>query len=324
LTSRSLRWACCALVAAGATACLPNDTRKAPGSITTTVESDGAVESGIPASRTADGWNIAFDRLLVNLGDVSLDGDGCDEYSDAGYDRIFDMKTAGKQKVSVVYALGHCDYGFRVTSPDADTVLGQGATDDQKNLMRTPGSDLFNNQAGIGIYLRGHATLGGATKTFEWPFRLRARYSECSDVPGETAKRGIDLASGRAETVNLAVSPVVLFADRKDLRTARLRFQVFADADSTSGDNDGEVTLNELARVPLSAAGFVSSGADAGAGAGDLGGLDAGYAHDLELVSGFGPLTLEDYVYLVLFPAMVQYREGGACRIRLASRGLGG
>ncbi len=55
-------------------ACLPNDTRTPPGSVVVNVVSDGVAAKGIPASATSDGWSIAFDKVLVSLGNVSLDG----------------------------------------------------------------------------------------------------------------------------------------------------------------------------------------------------------------------------------------------------------
>jgi hypothetical protein len=245
---------------------------------------------------------------------VNLDGDGCDTYSDANYGRIFDLKTTGKQKVSILYALGHCDVGFRVSSPNSDTLLTQGVTDADKTMMRTPGSDGFAQQSGVGIYVRGRAALAAVTKTFDWRFRLRARYERCA----AGGARGIDLHTKAAQTLSLKVSPATLFADSLDLEHAGFRFQVFADADTELGDDDGAVTLDELARVPASRAGFGSVPVDGGVPV-----LDAGYVHSLRHLDAGAEPTLADYVYLVLFPAMVRYEGDGECSVRLMERGIG-
>jgi hypothetical protein len=316
-----------AVASAFSCACLPNDTRKPPGSVLVTIASDGVAASGIPSSVTLDGWSISFERVLVALGDVSLDGDSCDVYSDSSYDRIFDMKTAGKQKVSIVYALGHCDFGFRVSSPNADTVVGQGATDADKTMMRTPASDAFTTDSGMSLYVRGHATRGDVTKTFEWPFRFRARYERCSTSPdlsmsNSTSDTGLDFRGNVAQSVFIEVRPGVLFANRLDTTLAQPRFQVFADADTVTGNDDGAVTLDELARVSLAQSGFVDLHGSADAG--PFAGVDAGYVRSVHLAfdGGSGP-SLEDYIYLVLFPAVVRYDGNGVCAVRLTNRGIG-
>ncbi len=164
------------------------------------------------------------------------------------------MKVGGAQKVSVIYALGHCEVGFRVSSPNADTVLGASTTDADKTMMRTPGSDAFNDQAGTSIYVEGRATRGDAVESFAWSFRYRARYDRCATTPALSgspmAAPGIDLRSNVAESLLVEVSPGVLFADALNTTVAQHRFQVFADADAVTGNGDGVVTLDELARVP--------------------------------------------------------------------------
>jgi hypothetical protein len=298
-------------------ACLPNDTRPQPGSVLVTVSSDGVAAAGIPASETLDGWSISFDKVLVVLGAVSLDGDGCNNYSNAAYTRLFDMSTNEPRKVSITYAVGQCDFGFRASSPNADTLVTQGATESDKAMMRTPGSDAFNEQAGISIYVRGHAVLGETTKTFEWPFRFRARYERCASSSDGGGARGVALTSKVATVVNLEVKAGVLFENDQDPARAQPRFQVFADADSVYGNGDGRITWSELDRVPLSEAGFTDlehgfSGKDAGAPSRVYPRLDAG-----------SESSLEDYLYLVLFPSMIKYEGTGACEVDLESRGVG-
>ncbi|HEX3594761.1 MAG TPA: hypothetical protein VHU80_06655 [Polyangiaceae bacterium] len=329
-----------ALLGGGAAAaCLPNDTRTAPGSVLVSVESDGVAASGIPASATSDGWAIAFDQVLIALGNVSLDGDSCDVYSDSGYNRIFDMKVDGEQKVTIVYALGHCDFGFRVSSPNDDTVLGRGVSEAEKTMMRTPGSDNRTTNSGTSMYVSGHATSADVTKTFAWAFRFRARYDRCTSSPfasgsGSVSDTGVDLASKVSRAIVLGVSPGALFSNELDLRgnpapvaPPRPRFQVFADADTLTGDDDGVVTLDELARVPATRAGFVDLDGPGDGGlplidAAAVPSSDAGALSIIdETVEGGLEPTLEDYLYMVLFPAMIRYGNG-SCSVRLTNRGV--
>src|SRR5262249_35834172 len=130
------------IVGACVTACLPNDTRPTPGSVLVNVTSDGVTNSGIPPTDTVDGWGIAFERVLVAMGYVELDGDHCNpSYSDSNYGRVLDMSVEGPQKLVIVYALGHCGFGFRVSSPNFNSVLGEGADETEKNAMRLGASD---------------------------------------------------------------------------------------------------------------------------------------------------------------------------------------
>jgi hypothetical protein len=94
---------------------------------------------------------------------------------------------------------------------------------------------------------------------------------------------------------------------------------VFADADTELGNDDGVVTLDELARVPASQAGFGTVQSEGGVPV-----LDAGYVQSLMHLDAGKEPTLADYVYLVLFPAMVRYEGDGGCSVQLAERGLGG
>jgi hypothetical protein len=320
MARRALQMLRALLVAAGLTgsACLPNDTRPPPGSVFVTVSSDGVAADGIPASETLDGWSISFDKVLVVLGGISLDGDGCDTYSEAEYTRLFDMKTSETRKVSISYALGHCEFKFRAASPNPDTIVTEGASESDKSMMRTPGSDAFTEQAGISIYVRGHGSLGDTTKHFEWPFRFRARYEKCAELPDGGRADNLNLTTNKTQKVNLEVRAGVLFENHRDPDRGQPRFQVFADADAIYGNNDGQITLTELDRIPLSEAGFMDLEG--------FGGIDAGYTervHHHADAAGAGEPSLEDYLYLVLFPAMIKYERDGTCAVSLESRGVG-
>jgi hypothetical protein len=301
--------------------CLPADTRPTPGSLVVTVSSDDQLRNGIEASATVDGWSIEYDRFLVNLGRASLDGDPCNAYSNPAYTRIFDMKTQGAQRVSLLYALGQCDFGFNIGNPNADSLLGAGVTEADATFMRTPGEDPYAGVSGVTIHVKGHASNGAEKKTFTWDFRKRAQYHTCKTSSGA----GIDMQGSAAATVDIRIRGGVLFADGLG-DDARLRFGVFADADTKTGDGDGDVTLDELARVPIAAAGldtgdggaFLDDGGIAGVPRG-FGPIDAGSsALDGGAVHG---LTLRDYVYLALFPNVPRFEDDGTCSVSLRSRG---
>lgn len=309
---------CCGTAAVS---CLPTDTRPPPGSLVVTVSSDDQLRQGIDAAATTDGWSIGFDRFLINLGQPSLDGDPCNAYSEPSYTRIFDMKTAGPQRVGLLYGLGQCDFGFRIGNPNADSLLGAGVTAADATFMRTPGTDPYAGTSGVTVYVKGHASKGPETKTFEWAFRRRASYRTCRTSGGA----GLDLQGSEARTVDIVIRGGALFADGLE-DGAKLRFGVFADADTKTGDGDGEVTLDELARVPVASAGlavgdggaFLDDGGISGAPQG-FGRIDAGVsAYAKGAVHG---LSLRDYVYLALFPNLPRFEGDGRCTVSFRGRG---
>jgi hypothetical protein len=283
-------------VAAAALSCLPRDTRPPPASVLVTVTANEELLGGISSSATLDGWSVGYQRFLVSLGGVSLDGKSCTTYSEAGYGRILDVQDPDAQKLSISYALGQCDFGFRVSNPSTDSLLGQGVTEEDKTFMRTPGTDLYSLDQGVSIYVQGTATKNDVSKHFAWSFRQRVRYEKCeADVDG-TRVEGLGLGQRDAVTVEIRMHGEALLQDNLDPTRAKLRFDALAAADTTFGNDDGEVTLTELGQVKLSDVGSASAYVDGDGGTAEY-------------------KTLEDYLYLGLFPAIARYRGDGMCTV---------
>lgn len=277
-----------AFVAAGS--CLPADDRPPPGSLLLTVSPSPAVHAG---TVTEDGWSVSFDRVVIGIGRASL-GDGCVSYSEARYDRVLDVVQGAGQKLSILYGLGACDVRFGIAPPGSDALLGVGVTEDIKTLMRTPGADAYLPNSGITLILEGRASKSGIAKTFHWNFRQSYRYEDCTvEVDGQPVA-GVDLTGNAEESYDIAIAPERLFLDDLAL-TAVLRFEPFAQADDTLGDGDGEVLPSELAKVQL----------DELRGTAPYGVADQDPASIVK--------TLQDYVFLLLFPRVPRFRDTGSC-----------
>lgn len=273
-----------------ATSCLPADDRPPPGSLELTVSPSPAVLDGIA---TADGWKLTFRRVVAGIGRTSL-GDGCVSYAEARYDRVVDVTQGAGQKLSVLYGLGSCDVQFQMAPPSSDSVLGAGVTEDDRTLMRTPGTDAYVPDAGITLIVQGSAEKQGVTKKFDWAFRQRYRYENCGVTLGGATQAGVSLAGNDAVGYDIAIAAERLFRD--DLaETATLRFELLAQADSVTGDGDGSVALDELANVPIEQARKTAP----------YGVADQDPMNTVK--------TLRDYVYLVLFPRIPRFRDDGAC-----------
>ncbi|MGZ3448892.1 MAG: hypothetical protein ACXWUG_05145 [Polyangiales bacterium] len=294
------------------TSCLPSDTRPTPGEADVTLRGSESIKSGIPASAFSDGWSITFNRFLVTLGGASFGGDNCTAYENDFYRRIFDGSVLDSQKVAQKFALGTCEFGFRVSTPDADTILMTGVTEQDKSMLRTGGTDPYSNGlTGISIYVSGKATKGAVTKTFTWPFRgRRVVYGPC--VPDITT-----LTTGSAplytftgssqQVVELGIRGEPLFASSLDPKKAKLQFDPYARADDEFGDKNGDITLDELGKMTLMDAGItVEDTVDPEA---DAGTPDGG-------VPGFK--TFEDFVYLGLAPHVVGLGQHGFCGVQIS------
>jgi hypothetical protein len=273
---------------------LPADTRPEPGSVLTTVTGSESTRDGVT---TVDGWALSFDRVLLGIGPVQL-GDDCikyAEYSEPGYDRVLDLTRPDAQKLSIMYGLGRCDIDFQVSPPSEDAVLGAGVSEAEKAFMRTPESDPYLLNEGITLHVEGTSTRGTERLRFTWDIRQSLFYAECSATIDGRFESGLDLQGGKELTYNLSIEAESLFRDDVARETGVPRFEPFAAADSLAGNSDGVVQLEELRGMRLE----------------DLRAM-APYAG-----GGSDVQSLADYVYRVLYPTFLRFRDTGSCRVAL-------
>lgn len=268
---------------------MPADTRSTPGSLVVNVTGDESLSGA--GFTTSDGWNIRFSRFLVVPGEVKLDGDGCEQYSDNGYHRVLDLSRPGPQLLALVYGLGPCDFSFRVSTPTWDSVLGIGVGERDLDALRTPGTDAHASGIGVSVWIEGTAEAHGVSKRFSWPFRRFIQYDHCAVGAGDTLERGQVLRSGEDAVIELSVRGDALFA----FPDTTTMFERFRAADDDFGDADGEVSLDELERVPWTG------------------------QPDPE-----GPafVTLGEHVYLGVLPRVIRYRGTGECQVRASASEL--
>lgn len=289
-----------ALACAG---CLPDDTRPPPSEVLVRFVGSPVVTDGFA---TADGWRVTFDQVLVSFGNPTLAGDGCNQYADAGYRRIFDARVTDPQKVGLDYALGTCTVRARFGNPNGDSLLGIGVTEAQKVFMRTPGTDPYNaDAAGISAYLVGRAQKGAATKRFSFAFRTRrVQLQDCATKPGaEPSPLRLD---GTPVTVDFHAHPEGPFRQHLDATRPELWFDPFAAADD-EGDGDGEVTVAELYAKKLDTVG--------------------GLLPEDRVPKGFDKspfTTFADYVWVGTFPKLATYGPDGPCQVPVSNAPRGG
>jgi hypothetical protein len=286
-----------ALIAACVSGCLPEDTRPEPGSLLTTVTGSVSTREGVT---TADGWRLSFDRALLLIGPMQL-GDECNkhaEFSEPGYERLLDVTYPDPQKLSIMYGVGSCDVDFKVGVGEErnDVLLGAGVSDADMTFQLTGGTDPFIDAPnGVALHVEGRAVQGALTEFFVWDIRQTLFFVECSAIVQSGLEAGLTLHNGEARTYDLLLEVEALFSNDVYTETADLRFDPFADADTTLGNADGLITLDELDRVSL---------------------------RDLD-AAGIGPYgtlltnaeTLGEYVYEEQWRAMLRFRDTGKCTV---------
>ena len=241
-----------AVAAVFVSGCLPGDIRPEPGRVYVTAEASSA---SIVGFTTDDGWTIRFEKLLVGLGNVDLDGDACNDYSSGGYDRLFNFTVPGAQKLGEVYGLGACDIKFRLRSPSDEALLQQGVSAADREFMRAleiegveiPANLPFGGRLPrTAVYARGMATRGDVVKRFDWKFVIsRYELSNCENTVDGPKTSLVNLKGGDDLSVALRFHGADLFRDgiaAEDL----YGFERLADADL---DMDGDITLVELSAV---------------------------------------------------------------------------
>lgn len=323
MTPKKVRWLwliafTVATIVAVVEACVPADDRPPPTTLTMTVSPSPAFTSTVT---TSDGWTISFDRVFIDMGNEGF-SDSCAVYGEADYDRILNLGAGPNQKLGILHGLGTCDLRFRMGPPSLDAVLGAEVADADKTTMLIPEPDPYSPEGGGGsgtaLDLTVTATKGSTQKHFHLMYRRRVRYQRCTpDAPPADASfqdlqqtavfsdagAAVVFPSAAEVVFDLRIEPEAIFRDDTNPTSAALRFDPFAQADV---DGDGQVTLDELRAVPISALN-------------DSGAFEAG-SYDVDPDSGLfirgKPVvisSLGDFVYELLVPTLVRFRDTGWC-----------
>lgn len=180
------------------------------GTIHATVYGESFIEDGIPASEVSDGWSITFDSFTLEIGNLE---------AVAGHDRA-PVGLDGFVPVDLAVSSGGA--GHALGSFDAPA----GTYDHYAYTLRK-------------IVVRGSATKGAVTKTFDWNFGLNIRHEHCEIA---------EVITDGDATIQATVHADHLFYDDAVSDEPNLAFDLIASADA---DNDGAITLAELAGVDI-------------------------------------------------------------------------
>lgn len=225
------------------TSCLPGDDRPPPGRLDLVLTSSDAMRDGF---ETDDGWTIRFDRFVVTVGEVVLDGAGCVDYGFSSYHRIFDLTAANGERVARIHGLGDCMVLFGVPFPERDAVLTPGVTNADQDLLLERAVDIVRGDyLGATMFIEGAAQRDAVTKRFAWLIRKDFRVSTCFTPDGALDANEVRLVGDEEVRRALEVRPRELFRVLPN-HGERVEFSRFAAADR---NEDGRITLAELDEV---------------------------------------------------------------------------
>lgn len=198
------------------------------------------IERGIPREEFEDRYEVEFDTFLITLGDLDARGTAGELRDERTW--LVDLTTPGPHDLAL-HAVANGEYGevsYRVRPIDADTIVHGSATEEARERML---------EGPYSILVEGSAYSSGKSFAFSWAFDTSTLYQRCRQViDEETTVFGFSVGTGKMTTLELTIHGDHLFYDDLAADDAGLRFEAFAAADA---DEDGQITLEELAAVPL-------------------------------------------------------------------------
>lgn len=260
------------------------------GSAVFTTWGEDYIEEQIPAGGEGgfvDGWSVKYSKFLVVFGEISVADLGGKEAAHLGGTRLVNLVNKGVKTLATFSDLPAQAYervGYQIVPATAQTeALDADAAD--RDLMVG---------GGYAVYVEGTATKGAVSKTFQWGFSQPTSYVECKAEQGGKEVEGIIVTNGGTDTTELTIHGDHLFYDRLQADPtgkipSYLRFGDIAKADE-DGDQDGKITLDELAKTPLN--------------------LKVGYDP-----SGFNASNMKEFI-TQLARTVGHYRGEGECTIK--------
>jgi hypothetical protein len=237
-----------ALAALSLAACGDDSIGTSPGTVTASIWGEEYIEDRIPAAPTAEadgvqnGWEVRFTKFLVNVGELTVASSAGAEAGRLAAYRVYDLHTlTGPLEIGRMPSLPARRYdrvSYRLAPLDAQATMAN-ATAADVALMRA------GNHS---VYVEGNGTRMGTTVRFRWGFGGAVSYSNCQSSETEV---GLAVPSGGTAQAQITLHGDHFFYDDLQSPDAKLRFDLIAGADA---DRDGDVTLDELARVDLTAA----------------------------------------------------------------------
>jgi hypothetical protein len=212
------------------------------------------VEKGIPSdsdgqSGFLNDWTLHYDKFLVNFHSIRV-ADASGHTGATSKDSYFVNNTRPGRKELVSFGLEARAWeqvSYEIKPALADAVVVSGDEEDLKMMVNE----------GYSIYVEGSATKGETMKTFHWGFTIATSYTDCHHEEQGKDTLGVVVTNGSTDTTELTTHGDHFFYDRLQASPdpavpTSLRFDEKAAADDEpNGDGNGDITLDEMSRLPI-------------------------------------------------------------------------
>jgi hypothetical protein len=244
LIERSTRRLAAVVAAASLTVACGTD--NGTGTVVITTWGEEYIEDELPSDVFPhDHWSVQYSKFLVVYHDVTVADEDGDVVVELEHPLVFDMtkKAKGKPKTLATFELEakawpNLSYQLGPISDDAEP--GDLATREDVELLQRDDAS---------VHVEGIATSPeGVNKSFNWSFSPATLFQSCHGEQDGKEVEGVLVTNGGTQEVELTVHGDHFFYDDLQSEEGAPRFQAIADADA---NDDGEVTLEELDRVPL-------------------------------------------------------------------------
>lgn len=213
------------------------------GTITFTTWGEDYIETKIPEGDFADGYSIHYDKFLILLGNMKVaDDKGTVVAQHDGFFLINQVEPGTKELVSFdsIPAGPYTQVSYELAPAAAGDITKVGGVTDADVKTMTDGQ--------LHVYVEGQLSKGGESKTFHWGFGVPTLDKDCQgDIDGKTTD-GALVTDGGEDVIELTCHGDHLYYDDLQSPEAKRRGDAIFNADA---DDDGEVTLEELAAVAL-------------------------------------------------------------------------
>ena len=213
------------------------------------------IEKGIPSdpggqSGFLNDWTLRYDKFLVNFHSITVaDADGHVGATSEDSYFVDNTKPGRKELISFtgLEAKAWEQVSYEIKPALADAVVVSGDEEDLEMMVKE----------GYSIYVEGSAAKDSTMKTFHWGFTTATLYRECHHKEEGKDTLGVVVTNGSTDTSELTTHGDHFFYDRLQASPdpaipTSLRFDEKAAADEKpNGDEDGDITLDEMSRLPI-------------------------------------------------------------------------
>jgi hypothetical protein len=216
-----------------------DETAAGSGSLTLVATGEDGAKDGFPFEEDgesvafADDWTVSFSKVLVSLGNITLEGDDGKVALSSDEHYLVDLH-AGDPELGTFDGLGARRWE-RLSYEVLPAAAGM------TNVSGVPSADVkAMTDEGYNYWLEGTAEKGDASFTFAWGFKNPTSNSNCTNGSDDT--QGVIIRDNATTEAELTFHLDHVFWSTLGTEEAELRFEAVAAA----GREDGDISWEDL------------------------------------------------------------------------------